>query len=209
MIGLPSLFIALASLHHLPGKCDGVPTTNAGRAVANDNRVPAGLLKNGTLTIRLTMREVAWYPDGPQGCGLRVHAFAEDGKSPRVPGPLIRVKVGTEVRVILRNDLGESVRVRGLLDRPVEWRTLGSSKAQLALDSSATEIGKGEVREIRFRATVPGNFYYWGRRAAGDTAWRLRPGRLRPDLAADEDGQLVGALIVDPRETERTIECSC
>lgn len=201
IIGLPSLLIALALLDGLSGKCDGVPTTNAGRALANDNRVPGGELKDGMLTIRLTMREAAWYPDGPQGCGLRVHTFAEDGKSPRVPGPLIRVTVGTEVRVILRNELGESVRVRGLVERPVEWRTLGSAKAQLAMDSTAIEIAKGEVREIRFRTTVPGNFYYWGRRTAGDTAWQRRPGRLRPDLASDEDGQLVGALIVDPSET--------
>jgi FtsP/CotA-like multicopper oxidase with cupredoxin domain len=201
IIGLPSLLIALALPHGVSEKCEGVPTTNAVRAVANDNRVPAGELKDGTLTLRLTMREAGWYPDGPQGCGLRVHTFAEDGKPPSIPGPLIRVKVGTEVRVILRNDLGESVRIRGLVERPVEWRTLGSAMAQLAMDSSAIEIAKGEVREIRFRTTVPGNFYYWGRRTAGDTAWQRRPGRLRPDLASDEDGQLVGALIVDPPGT--------
>ena len=197
VIGLAGLVVALSLPVALPAECDGVPATNADRVVANDNRVRAGELKDGIFTVRLTMREASWHPDGPAGCGLRVHTFAEDGKPPRIPGPLIRVPVGTEVRVILRNALDESVRIRGLVDRPAVWQTVGSSRAQAAIDSTATEIPKSEVREIRFRATVAGNFYYWGRRSAGDTSWRRHPGRLRPDLASDEDGQLVGALIVD------------
>lgn len=197
VLGLPGLVVALTLPVDTPAACDGVPTTNAERIVANDNRVPGGDLRDGILTIRLTMREAAWHPDGPKGCGLRVHTFSEDGKPPRIPGPLIRVPVGTEVRVILRNVLGESVRVRGLVDRPAEWLTVGSPRAQLAIDSTAVEIAQGEVREIRFRTNVAGNFYYWARRSAGDTAWQRNPGRLRPDLAPDEDGQLVGALIVD------------
>lgn len=181
----------------VPAECEGVPATIAERAVANDNRAPGGTLKDGVLTIRLAMREAAWHPDGPAGCGLRVHAFAEEEKPARIPGPLVRVPVGTEVRVIVRNSLGESVRIRGLLERPAEWHTLGSARAQLAMDSSAVEIAKDEVREIRFRANVVGNFYYWGTRTLRDTAWLRNPGRLRADVAGDEDGQLVGALIVD------------
>ena len=189
--------LALTALAFETAPCDGVPTTRSARAIANDNRLPAGELRNGVLTVRLTMREAAWHPDGPNGCGLRVHAFAEEGKPAGIPGPLLRVPVGTEVRVILRNSLGEAVRVRGLIDRPLDWQTIGPPRAQAAMDSLAVEIAQDEVREIRFRATVPGNFYYWGKRSAGDTAWRQNPGRLRPDLAGDEDGQLVGALIVD------------
>ncbi len=177
--------------------CAGVPAANAPIAQPNENRVPAGTIKDGVLTLRLVARPAAWHPEGAQGCGVRVHAFAEDGKAAQIPGPLIRVAVGTEVRVILRNDLGENVRIRGLLERAPEWQTLGSARAQLLMDSSAVEIAKDEVREIRFRATVPGNFYYWGIRTAVDTAWRRNPGRLRADLSSTEDGQLVGALIVD------------
>ena len=180
--------------------CQGVPAANAASALPNDNRVPAGTMKDGVLTVRLVARAAAWHPEGAQGCGLRVHAFAEDDKAAQIPGPLIRVPVGTEVRVIIRNDLGENVRVRGLLDRAPEWQTLGSARAQLLMDSNAVEIAKDEMREIKFRATLPGNFYYWGIRTAVDTAWRGNPGRLRPDLSSTEDGQLVGALVVDPIE---------
>ena len=180
--------------------CQGVPAANAASALPNDNRVPAGTMKDGVLTLRLVARPAAWHPEGVQGCGLRVHAFAEDGKAAQIPGPLIRVPVGTEVRVIIRNDLGENVRVRGLLDRAPEWQTLGSARAQLLMDSNAVEIAKDEMREIKFRATLPGNFYYWGIRTPVDTAWRRNPGRLRPDLSSTEDGQLVGALVVDPIE---------
>src|SRR5688500_5079533 len=197
LLTLRSFAFAMSLHANLPAECDGVPGTKAGRASPNENRVAGGTLTAGILTIRLTMREAAWHPDGPSGCGLRVHAFAEDGKPAQIPGPLIRVPVGTEVRVILRNSLGDSVRVRGLVERPAEWQTIGSARAQLAMDSAAVEIAKDEVREIRFRANVAGNFYYWGRQVLGDSAWRRIPPRLRPDLPGDEDGQLVGALIVD------------
>jgi len=176
--------------------CNGVPTTSAARAVANDNRVAAGTLTGGVLTVRLVARQVAWHPDGPRGCGLRVNAFAEEGKPARVPGPLIRVPVGTEVRVILRNALDDAVRIRGLLERRPEWLGLTSGQAQVAMDSTAIEIANGGTREIRFRANVPGNFYYWGIRSAADTV--RASGRLRPDLATNDDGQLVGALVIDP-----------
>src|SRR4029453_9308376 len=176
--------------------CEGVPTTTAPRVVANDNRVAVGTLTGGGLPVRLVARQAAWHPDGPRGCGLRVNAFAEEGKAARVPGPLIRVPVGTEVRVILRNALDDAVRIRGLLKRRPEWLALASGQAQVAMDSTAIEIAKGGTREIRFRANVPGNFYYWGIRSAIDT---VRPaGRLRADLATNDDGQLVGALVVDP-----------
>ena len=194
LLGVFTLISALGS--GSPAACEGVPRTTAARAVANDNRVAAGTVTSGVVTVRLVAREAAWQPDGPRGCGLRVNAFAEEGKPARIPGPLIRVRVGTEVRVIIRNALDDAVRIRGLLERPPEWLALASGQAQLAMDSTAIEIAKGATREIRFRANVPGNFYYWGIRSATDTV--RATGRLRTDLATTEDGQLVGALIVDP-----------
>jgi FtsP/CotA-like multicopper oxidase with cupredoxin domain len=194
LLGVFTLISALGS--GSAAECEGVPTTTAARAVANDNRVAAGTVSSGVVTVRLVAREAAWHPDGPRGCGLRVNAFAEEGKAARIPGPLIRVKVGTEVRVIIRNALDDGVRIRGLLERRPEWLALPSGQAQVAMDTTAVEIGKGATREIRFRANVPGNFYYWGIRSATDTV--RATGRLRTDLATTEDGQLVGALIVDP-----------
>ena len=194
-----SLIIASVTQSGNPAPdCRGVPAANAPKALPNDNRVAAGTMKDGVLTVRLVARPAAWHPEGAQGCGLRVHAFAEEGKLAQVPGPLIRIPVGTEVRLTLRNELGESVRIRGLIERARGWDTLGLARAQLVMDSNAVEIAKDEVREFRFRATMPGNFYYWGITTAVDTARPRTPGRQRPDLSSSEDGQLVGALVVDP-----------
>jgi len=198
---LGSLIIAIVTQSGNPAPdCRGVPAANAPSALPNDNRAPAGTMKDGVLTVRLVARAATWRPEGAQGCGLPVFAFAEEGKAAQIPGPLIRVPVGTQVRVILRNELGESIRIRGLHERVPEWRSVGAGRAQLFMDSSAVEITGDTEREFRFRATLPGNFYYWGRRSAADSGWRRNPGRLKPDLSGAEDGQLVGALVVDPED---------
>ncbi|HEU4722923.1 MAG TPA: multicopper oxidase domain-containing protein [Gemmatimonadaceae bacterium] len=153
--------------------CGNLPRPAHPRVVSNDNRVVAGTLRDGVLTLRLVMREASWYPDGPGGCALRVRAFAEEGGPARIPGPLIRVRTGTEVRVSVRNALSVAQWVRGLQARDVT-----------VLDS--IEIAPGTTREIRFRAGAPGAWYYW----AGAAGARVP--------ASNENGQLVGALVVDP-----------
>src|SRR4051812_16711797 len=80
--------------------CRHLPASDLPRAQANDNRAPAGTTRDAVITIHLVVREASWYPDGAQGCALRVRAFAEEGKAARIPGPLIRVKSGAEVRVL-------------------------------------------------------------------------------------------------------------
>lgn len=124
--------------------------------VANDNRVGAGRIIDGVLHVTLVARAVSWKPDGPTGCALAVHAFAEEGRPPRIPGPLLRVRVGTALVVRVRNALDSAIWVRGLEDRP----TAG-------MDS--TEVAAGATHEFRFRATAPGAWYYWAG-AAGRTA---------------------------------------
>lgn len=153
--------------------CSHLPSVAARRAASNDNRASAGTLRDGVLSLRIVAAPVAWYPDGAQGCALRVHAFAEEGKGPKIPGPMIRVRSGTQVRVVVRNALGKTLWIRGLQDHNVA-----------ALDS--VEIAPGTSREFRFRATALGAWYYW----AGDANAAV------PRSAVD--GQLVGALIVDP-----------
>ncbi|MEX2285271.1 MAG: multicopper oxidase domain-containing protein [Gemmatimonadota bacterium] len=180
--------------------CRSLPDPKAPPAIPNDNRVAAGKAKDGILTVRLVARPAAWHPEGNNGCGIRVHAFAEEGKPTQIPGPVLRVRVGTEVRVILRNELGLNLKIRGLYERKAE--TVGAELARQSIDASAVEIAPGESREIRFRATVPGNFYYWGITPI-DTiaAYPFRqPGAPMPLFSPFEDSQLVGALIVDPAE---------
>jgi FtsP/CotA-like multicopper oxidase with cupredoxin domain len=153
--------------------CSYLPQPAATRAVPNDNLAPAGVLANGVLSVRLVARATAWYPDGPNGCGLTVNAFAEEGKEPRIPGPLLRVPAGSELRVTIRNVLDRPIWVRGLEDRSVE-----------RLDSVAIAVGAS--REFRYRASVPGTYFYWG----GDGNASVPRSNV--------DGELVGALIVDP-----------
>jgi FtsP/CotA-like multicopper oxidase with cupredoxin domain len=142
------------------------------RVLPNDNRRPAGTVRGGVLTLRLEARIAAWQPE-PDGPALPVYAFAEEGRAPLIPGPLVRVGAGTEVRATVRNTLTKAMVVRGLQDRP---------SATLA----AVEIAPGASREFVFRATTPGTYYYWGR-TAGD----------RERLGVGEDSQLLGALVVD------------
>lgn len=152
--------------------CRHLPAPDQPRAVPNDNRAAGGTIRDGVVALRLVIREASWYPDGPDGCALRVRAFAEEGKAAQIPGPLIRVRAGTEVLVRVRNAVDGTVWVRGLQDRDAG-----------VLDS--TELAPGATREFRFRATAPGAWYYW----AGGAGARVP--------ASTADGQLVGALVVD------------
>src|SRR5262245_19274059 len=64
------------------------------RVIANDNRVPAGALANGVLELKLEIVSGLWFPEAETGTGLFLQMFAEEGKAPSNPGPLIRVPEG-------------------------------------------------------------------------------------------------------------------
>lgn len=153
--------------------CRHMPAAPSDRAIANDNRSPAGTVRDGVLSVRLVAHIVAWQPDGPNGCALTVNAFSEEGRPTQIPGPLVRVRAGTEVRVSVRNALTKTLWVRGLQDR-----------APGMLDS--TEVLAGATHDFRFIAKTPGARYYWAGRIDADAP------------VSDADGQLVGALLVEP-----------
>ncbi len=142
---------------------------------ANDNRLPRGRLHNGVLAIELEAREGIWYPEQRDGPGLHVQAFAEPGRSPEIPGPLIQVPEGTEIQVTLRNAIPAALVIHGLHTRP------GNPDETIQLEP-------GERREVRFPAGTPGTYYYWA----------TTTGKALPDRYG-VDSQLNGALIVDPQ----------
>jgi FtsP/CotA-like multicopper oxidase with cupredoxin domain len=148
--------------------------------VPNDNRTSAGTLINGVLTLKLEATTGTWSPEGPHGPSLQFPVFAEQGKAPQIPGPLIRVPAGTEVRVSIHNGFARKLCIRGLQDR-----------SSAVIDTA--DIEPGATREIRFRATTPGTFYYWGR-----TSTRYTDGPAMTD-----DAELVGGLVVDPPGSAR------
>src|SRR5690242_17562916 len=94
-----------------------VPAVASGTVTANDNRTPAGTFVGDTLVLRLTVATVDWHFLGDSNPPLTVAAFAEEGKTPTIPAPLLRVRTGTPIHVTIRNTFDDTLIVRGLSDR--------------------------------------------------------------------------------------------
>lgn len=156
-----------------------LPADRMETIAANDNRHPAGRLEKDVLTLRLEVQEGLLRPEGNDGPGVPALAFAEVGKAPQIPGPLIRVPQGTEIRVGVRNPFPDStLTVYGLTTHP-------------ATSDTGARIPGGATHEIRFRAGTPGTYYYWAS-TTGDGVERQW-----------FESQLAGARVVDPPHEPR------
>ena len=145
---------------------------------ANANERPAGTLEHGVLTLHLEVREGAWFPESDSGPSMPMDAFGEEGKALEIPGPLIRVREGTEIDLTIRNRLSRAAVVHGLHNHP------GDSSDVLRLEP-------GAVRERRFTAGAAGTYAYWAS-AGGEMTFTAHGRPYR------EDSQVAGAFIVDP-----------
>ncbi|MDQ3520204.1 MAG: multicopper oxidase domain-containing protein [Gemmatimonadota bacterium] len=142
----------------------------------NDNLHAAGTLRRGVLNLSLDTRVGMWHPDGDAAPGAPVPAFGETGRPLQIPGPLIRVRAGTEIVVSVKNSIADGVlTLHGLVSRPIS-----------AGSSDSVQVNPGASREIRFRLDAPGTYYYWGTTTG-------RPFRAR----TREDAQLSGAIVVE------------
>jgi len=150
------------------------PVASAPMVRVNDNRRPAGNLSGGTLTLSLDIVEAAYQPEGEHDPVVRVLAFAESGKTPEVPGPLLRAPVGTIVRLTVRNRSDSAVMLSGL-------------RRSMPADRDTVHIAPGATRDVTFRLEKVGNFFYWaalkGLSDFADRNWL--------------DSQLTGAFVVD------------
>jgi manganese oxidase len=150
------------------------PVANAPLTRVNDNRHRAGSLSGKTLTLSLDVVEAAYQPEGEHDPVVRVLAFAESGKAPDVPGPLLRAPLGTTVHLTLRNRSDSAVVVSGL-------------RRGMAADHDTLNVAAGSTREVSFSLDRVGNFFYWG--------------GIKGVSSFDErewlDSQLTGAFIVD------------
>ena len=142
--------------------------------LANQNRIPAGKAENGVLSVHLEIRSGTWHAEADDGPPLYVQAFGEAGRPLSIPGPLLRVREGTVVKVTIENKLKKPATVFGLNTRP------GDPKAGIAIPA-------GESRDATFLAGAPGTYYYWARTDSPEKAGE-------PFLA---DAPLNGAFIVD------------
>lgn len=149
------------------------------RVRANDNRARAGVQGSNTLAVRMEAKLAQWHPDGEERPGVMIPVFAELGRAPQVPGPLIRAPGGTDVIVVIRNSIpNATLTIHGLHARP-PIVPVGTEF------SDSVVILPGTIQTVRFRLDRPGTYYYWGTTAG---------------LAFDkrgEDSQLSGAIVVD------------
>lgn len=140
----------------------------------NDNRVAAGVLTRGVLTVSLVVQAGEWKPYGTDGGSVPLFAFGEEGKPLQGPGPLLRVPQGTRIHARIRNLTGKTLVVHGLAARRVA-----------VMDSLV--VAAGATGDVSFVTDAAGTFYYWGA-TAGEPF----------DERTAEDDHLNGGLIVDP-----------
>ncbi|MES2525201.1 MAG: multicopper oxidase domain-containing protein [Gemmatimonadota bacterium] len=150
------------------------PVANAAVARVNQNRTPAGARARDTLVLSLDIVEAAYQPEGAHDPVVRTLAFAERGKTPEVPGPLLRAPVGTTVRLSVRNRSDSAITLRGL-------------RRSMPDDRDTLHIAPGATRDVTFRLDREGNYFYWGALAGNDVH----------DDREWLDGQLTGAMVVD------------
>lgn len=152
------------------------PRSRPEHVAPNDNHAAAGHLKGGTLMLALEAVEGRWYPDGRDAAGLDIQAFAQAGRAPQNPGPMIRVRAGTTIEVSVHNALRDSLVVYGLHTRP-------------GTENDTIQVAPGATRRLRFEAGQPGTYFYWGT-TTHRTVWNRN----------GIDSQLQGALIIDPSD---------
>jgi len=170
------MVMAAAIVLILPGLSRSADTSE--RIGANDNRQTSGSLANGVLTIHLEARSGDWRPDGDDEPGVRISAFGVEGGPLQIPGPLIRVRAGTQIHAVIRNRLDKPLGVHGLYSRP--------ASTDAAADPMT--IPPGETRETTFAASTPGTYYYWAAHDASTT------------ISQRDESGLSGAFIVDPSD---------
>lgn len=165
---LVPLAIAAFVISMTCGRAFANPGHASVEVLRNDNRTPAGRMQAGVLTVSLIARRGIWHPEAAPAPGIEVSAFAVEGGALTNPGPLLRVRAGTQINTTLHNALLSPLTVHGL-------------------GSAVLLIPPGESRTARFVADAPGTFLYWATTTGAPLERRF-----------SDDSQMNGALVVDP-----------
>jgi FtsP/CotA-like multicopper oxidase with cupredoxin domain len=140
---------------------------------ANDNRIAAGELSGGVLSLHLEIGKGNWHPEQENGETIPVYAFGEAGKALQVPGPTVRVPQGTTIDLSVKNTLRVEAVLHGLHSRPGK-------------DADVVNVAPGATQHFRFVAGARGTYLYWA---------RTPDGKRGTNRAID--ALLGGALVVD------------
>jgi FtsP/CotA-like multicopper oxidase with cupredoxin domain len=154
-------------------------SANLPRITTHNNTVPAGVFRSGVLNLNLEIVKGEWYPEAEDGPHVAVYAFAEAGKAPSIPGPLIRVPEGAQIKLRVHNTLAAPVRLHGFNQRPGK--------------DEAVVLAANEERELDFAAGAPGTYFYWAS-SPDDSSLAGLASTAPLDPAPS---QLTGAFIVD------------
>ena len=139
-------------------------------AVAHGNVASAGVMRGGVLSLALVAQPTRWHPEASDGPSVDVEAFAEEGKAPSIPGPLVRARMGTRINATVRNALPDTLLVFGLTGTAAD----------------TIRIAPGETERASFTAGAAGTYAYGGATIVRDSLHLLGTGN-----------QLLGALVVD------------
>ena len=119
--------------------------------VPNDNTKPAGKTRDGVTTIELDAVPASWHIQGGASSIKFTDAFAERGKAPTMPGPLVRVNAGATVHFNVRNRLA----------RPLTFYvpTSAATVDSIVVPPGATDTGWGGLAAcgayFRFKHLLP------------------------------------------------------
>lgn len=177
--------------HSAPTAEDSIALAS-NRLLTNRNEQPAGRLHNDTLDLQLEVRPGRWYPESDDGQHETVLSFAERGKAGRVPGPFVRVRKGTLVRVALHNPLPhDTLYVHGFA--PVRSSSTNTNASapdakSITNDTSSVQlkISPGATIDAVYNARNAGTYFYWASTNGSNIETRR-----------GIDSQLHGAIVVD------------
>lgn len=113
-------------------------------------KLPAAIGKRAPKTVTVDLETVEAVGKLADGTSYRYWTFTEPGNSAKVPGPLLRVRVGDTVNVSLKNNKGSS------LTHNVDFHAVTG----LHGGGHATTAEPGETKGFTFKALNPGLYVY-------------------------------------------------
>ena len=147
----------------------------------NPNVARAGVLHDGVLTVTLEAKESTWWLNGLKRPPMAIAAFSEPGKAPLIPGPLIRVPLGTDIRLSVRNSLQAPITFF------VPSAVHGEPDRTGAVDSIV--VAPGAVGELNERVTTAGNYVLPGHDARSCKQGARGPGPACGRVGHRHDGR--------------------